>query len=355
MPTTRLPSRDKAGKHQHDSIKGTKADPRPTLMTSKSEIVLGRFKSEPLAEARSAVRSESELALGRLNSEPLSKALSAVTSRSELVSSRFKSQPLKFQPGLPGSSLTGAAATCDFPVSRKKAQVPKESCRPHLKSSAAPIDGRKETKEASRDTMTRSESELALVRINHEPLASIDEAATADRSKSELAIGRFNSEPFPKPVASDAMTFKSELVLGRFKSEPLKFQPGLLSSLAHARATSYVNFSRQKVFKGNSPPHLKSSAAPIDNGPKSRTSSGSAFYSTVIARQVFQAAKQVAKKAKSGPIVKPPQKVPRTLLSPSPVSLVGKIIASLLGLLILGWHVCIYTNLWCLASRMPER
>jgi len=200
--------------------------------------------------------------------------------------------------------------------------------------------------------MTRSKSELALDRINHEPLASIDEAATADRSKSELAIGRFNSEPLPKPVASDAITSKGELVLGRFKSEPLKFQPGLLGgSSAGARATSHMNFSRQKVLKGNSLPHLKSSAVPIDNGPKSRTSSGSAFYSTVIARQVSQAAEQAAKRAEAGHTLRSPQKAPKTLFPPSPVSAVCKIIACLLGLLILGWHICIYMNLWSSNQR----
>ena len=222
----------------------------------------------------------------------------------------------------------------------------------------------------------RSKSKLVLGRFKRDPLPITNEAPSAIQSKSELAVGRFNSEPLSNAPSATTSNLKSELVMGRFKSEPLpitndspsairsitskskpsKYKPGLpgCSRLAGAPAASNLSFSRKKV--GSNLPHLKSShaVATIDNGFKSRTSSGSAFYTKVITRQVFQAAEQAAKRANSGPTLKPPQKAPQMLLPPSPNSsdsAVCKIIASLLGLLILGWHVCIYVNLWCLIQR----
>jgi len=144
---------------------------------------------------------------------------------------------------------------------------------------------------------------------------------------------------------------KSELLLGRCKSEPLKSEMVPVGISAGAPASSNLPVSRKKVLKGSSLLHLNSSAAPIDNGPKSHTSRGSAFYSKVVARQVSQAAEQAAKRAKSRPTSKPPQKVPQMLFPPSPVAAMCKIIASLLGLLIFGWQICIYRNLWFLTQK----
>jgi len=133
----------------------------------------------------------------------------------------------------------------------------------------------------------------------------------------------------------------------RFKSEPLKYKLGLPGgSSAGAPSASNRSVSRTEVRKGRSISHLNSSASPIDNGKhnssfKSRTSSGSTFYSKVVARQVSEAAKQAAERAKSGPNLKSPQKAPQTLLPPRQDSSVCTIIARLLGLLVLGWQTCL--------------
>jgi len=136
----------------------------------------------------------------------------------------------------------------------------------------------------------------------------------------------------------------SERVSGSSKSDPFQFQTVPGGSSAGVPAVSNLSVSRKKVLKESSLPHLNSSDAPIDSGPKSHTSSGSAFYSMVVARQVSQAAEQAAKRTKSRPTSNPTQIVPQMLLPPLPDSAVYKIIASLLGLLILGWQICIYMN-----------
>ena len=137
---------------------------------------------------------------------------------------------------------------------------------------------------------------------------------------------------------------KSERVSGSSKSDPLQIRTVPGGSSAGVPAVSNLSVLRKKVLKGSSLPHANSSAAPIDSGPKSHTSSGSAFYSMVVARQVSQAAEKAAKKTKSRPTSNPTQIVPQMLLPPLPDSALCKIIASLLGLLILGWQICIYMN-----------
>jgi len=106
------------------------------------------------------------------------------------------------------------------------------------------------------------------------------------------------------------------------KNKPFKYKPGLreCSRLAGALAASNLSFPQKKVFIGSFLPHLKSSVAPIDNSSKSRTSSGLAFYTKVITRQVSQAAEPAVKRANFGPTLKPPQQAPQTLLPASPNS-----------------------------------
>jgi len=180
-----------------------------------------------------------------------------------------------------------------------------------------------------------------------EPLPITKEVQSAIKSK--LDVGRLKSEPGPLPIRNDspsAIKPRSELALVRLKSEPFKLRPGLPGGRhVGASTASNLSSSRKEMPKASSLSHLKSSAVPTYNSPKSRTSSGSAFYSKVVARQVSQAAVQAAKRAKA--TLKAPQEAPQKFVPPShdSVAAVRKINASLLGLLILGWHICMYMNL----------
>jgi len=164
----------------------------------------------------------------------------------------------------------------------------------------------------------RSKSELALGICKSQPLPTANEAPSAVRYKCELDMGKLNSETLPitneairfhnepglgrlksEPLAitnraQSAITSKNERVLGRVKSEPLKFQSGLpVSRPASAQVDSKnVSIPARDLRWGG--------LLPSTSFPKSNTTSGSAFYSKVTT-QVFLAAKQAAKSAKSEP------------------------------------------------------
>jgi len=166
---------------------------------------------------------------------------------------------------------------------------------------------------STQEAPMRSKSELALAICKSQPLSpTTNEAESAIRYKCELVKGKLKSEPLPianeairfhnepglgrlksEPLAitnraQSAITSKHERVLGRVKSEPLKFQSGLPVSRPASVQADSKNVSipaRDSRWGGLLPS-------------KSNTTSGSVFYSKVIT-QVFLAAKQAAKRAKS--------------------------------------------------------
>lgn len=104
----------------------------------------------------------------------------------------------------------------------------------------------------------------------------------------------------------------------------------------HTRTTSLVrhNLQRHSVELQR---HSTSLTMPKNNsGNFKKLSSGTAFYSRVIARQVAQANEQAAARAESR--YKSPQKLPKESLPLSPVS---KILQSILGLVTVSWQMCV--------------
>ena len=202
---------------------------------------------------------------------------------------------------------------------------------------------------ASSATRSKRDRVFGRLKSEPEPLPITNEVHSAISFKSKLDVGRLKSEPGPLPIRNDspsAIKPRSELALVRLKSEPFKLRPGLPGGRhVGASTASNLSSSRKEMLKASNLSHLTYSAVPTYNSPKSRTSSGSAFYSKVVARQVSQAAVQAAKRAKA--TLKAPQEAPQKFFPPSPdsVAAVRKINASLLGLLILGCHICMYMNL----------
>jgi len=102
---------------------------------------------------------------------------------------------------------------------------------------------------------------------------------------------------------------------------------------------SNLSFSRlQLKAHGRSLPHLNRLRIINYKRRDSHTvSSGAAFYSEVIARQVVQAAEQAAKRVEMERIR---NKTPKRSTSESPDSAASTIFGGLLRLLILGWQMC---------------
>ena len=304
----------------------------PSAFRSNSERHLVSFKNSPV-----------ELQSSRLGARPVSspaatkslcddarnhprdsanEAPSAVRSKSELVSTKFNCEPVECQTGRLQGRPSSMPANSKMSVSKKQG--------------AALIDAGPKftTVLVSQDAQGHAVIVPATDKVFKLKHKKTRDTTISKKDHSDFQGGESHG------IQRTSSGSQSEPGVVRLKSKHLNVPS---ASSVGGQATSKFSVSQKEVLKGRCPPHLKSSAAPIDNSLKSRTSSGSAFYSKVVARQVSEAAEQAAQRANSMPTVESHQKAPETLLPPVPHSAVStlKIVAGLLGLLVLGWQMSI--------------